>query len=230
MIKTMEERKMKMRSSLLLLLSLFLFGCQKNLEKRIIWHIETHCVFQKADTFCYNAKLDSLLYYLMESNAKSDSLLSEMMDSTGVIEIKHPITDCCDTCIIDFEDIFNKKISDIYVFSSILSNLEISEVIGTDYKELFPTIDYYKQIFVFMKENQIVHKEAIELGRISFYEGESVFVFSPQFQDKYKNEVPGFSPPDDCCYRHYSTSKMKVVKSVCDGERSLPSYRLFPMK
>lgn len=202
-------------------------GCQKDLEQRIVEHIETHCVFQKADTFCYNAKLDSLMYYLMESNAQVDSLLYEMMDSTGVIVINYPITVCCDTCIIDFEDIFNKKISDIYVFSSILSNLEISEVIGTDCPMIM--LDYYKQIFIFMKENQIVHKEAIKPRRISFYEGESDFVFSPQFQDKYKKEVPGFSPPDDCEYRHYSTSKMKVVKSVCEGERGLPSYRLFPM-
>lgn len=223
---------MKTHSSLLLLISLLLIGCQKDLERRIVKHIEGHCVFQKADTFRYNAEIDTLLYYLSQSNPKTDSLLSEMMDSTGVIEIKHPITDCCDTCIVDLEDIFNKKISDIYVFSMFLSNLEISEVIGTEYKEFFPTImwDDHKQIYIFMNEGQIVYKQiAHSLRGLDFCEGESIYIFSPQFREKYKKEVPGFYPPHDCHYLHYSTSKMKVVKSVCEDERSLPLYRLFPM-
>lgn len=199
---------MKNHSSLLLLISLLLIGCQKDLERRIVKHIEGHCVFQKADTFYYD------MTYLTDITVKS-----------------HGADFCCDTCIIDFADIFNKNISDIYVFSAISSELEISEVIGTEYKEFFPTImlNDYKQIYIFMNEGQIVYKQAVEsLKRLDFCEGESVYKFSPQSLDKFEKEEPHYLHSNNCDYLHYPSSKMKVVKTVLEDESHFPTcYRLY---
>lgn len=211
-----EECEMKNHSSLLFLISLLLFGCQKDLERRIVKHIEAHCVFQEADTFYY-----------------------DMTYSTDINIISHAADSCCDTCIIDFADIFNENISDIYVFSAISSELEISEVIGAAYKEFFPTImwDDYKQIYIFMNEGQIVYKQIVEsMKRLDFCEGESIYEFSPQSLDKFEKEEPGEIHSERCYYQHYLSPKMKVVKTLHEERRHFPtyyglcysSYRLYP--
>ncbi|MBR3564955.1 MAG: hypothetical protein IKN91_01310 [Paludibacteraceae bacterium] len=116
-----------------------------------------------------------------------------------------------DTCKINFENIFNRKISDIYIFSHVTDSKEISEIIGVKYYDLrfFEILDSHKSRFICVNNNNIVIDEIIYFNKINFISEKKVILYEDQFRKKYDNYEDA---PTICYYEHYISPIFYVIK------------------